>query len=124
MFIVPTERTSAIPSVPTMPPMSGQCARSARFAWFIVHDTEGYFAGDEEVLTSAAPPVESSHALIDRDGTLVAMVPLDRTAWTPGNDDVARSSINVELSGFATEPYTDGSIAASPPSFAGASRGG
>jgi N-acetyl-anhydromuramyl-L-alanine amidase AmpD len=76
-------------------------------AWFIVHDTEGHFAGDEAVLTSAAPPVESAHALIDRDGTLVFMVPLDRTAWTPGNDDVARRSINVELSGFAIEPYTD-----------------
>lgn len=76
-------------------------------AWFIVHDTEGHFVGDEAVLTSAAPPIESAHALIDRDGTLVFMVPLDRTAWTPGNDDVARRSINVELSGFATEPYTD-----------------
>jgi N-acetyl-anhydromuramyl-L-alanine amidase AmpD len=76
-------------------------------AWFIVHDTEGHFAGDEAVLTSAAPPVESAHALIDRDGTLVVMVPLDRTAWTPGNDDVARRSVNVELSGFAAEPYTD-----------------
>jgi hypothetical protein len=79
----------------------------AGIAWFIVHDTEGHFAGDEAVLTSAVPPVESAHALIDRDGTLVFMVPLDRTAWTPGNDDVARRSINVELSGFATEPYTD-----------------
>jgi hypothetical protein len=76
-------------------------------SWFIVHDTEGHFAGDEAVLTSAAPPVESAHALIDRDGTLVAMVPLDRTAWTPGNDEVARRSVNVELSGFAAEPYTD-----------------
>lgn len=75
--------------------------------WFIVHDTEGHFAGDEVVLTSAAPPVESAHALIDRDGTLVFMVPLDRTAWTPGNDEVARRSVNVELSGFATEPYTE-----------------
>ena len=79
----------------------------ADVAWFIVHDTEGHFAGDEAVLTSAEPPVESAHALIDRDGTLVFMVPLDRTAWTPGNDDVARRSINVELSGFATEPYTN-----------------
>lgn len=75
--------------------------------WFIVHDTEGYFAGDENVLTSAAPPVASAHALIGRDGALVAMVPLDRTAWTPGNDAVARVSVNVELSGFATEPYTE-----------------
>ena len=79
----------------------------AEIMWFIVHDTEGYFAGDEAVLTSAAPPVESAHALIDRDGTLLFMVPLDRTAWTPGNDDVARRSVNVELSGFATAPYTD-----------------
>lgn len=79
----------------------------AAIAWFIVHDTEGHFAGDEAILTGAAPPVESAHALIDRDGTLVVMVPLDRTAWTPGNDDVARASVNVELSGFASEPYTD-----------------
>ena len=79
----------------------------AEIAWFIVHDTEGHIAGDEAILPSAAPPVESAHALIDRDGALVSMVPLDRTAWTPGNDDVARRSVNVELSGFATAPYTD-----------------
>lgn len=74
--------------------------------WFIVHDTEGYEAGDETVLTSAAPPVASAHALIGRDGTLVAMVELTRTAWTPGNDAVARLSVNVELSGFARAGYT------------------
>jgi hypothetical protein len=79
----------------------------ADIRWFIVHDTEGYFPGDEAVLTSAAPPVESAHALIGRDGTLVCMVPLDRTAWTPGNDAVAVASVNAELSGFATEPYTE-----------------
>ncbi len=79
----------------------------ASIAWFIVHDTEGHFAGDEAVLTSAAPPIASAHALIDRDGALVFMVPLEETAWTPGNDDVAHRSINVELSGFATLPYTE-----------------
>ena len=35
------------------------------------------------------------------------MVPLDRIAWTPGNDAMARISVNVELSGFATQRYTE-----------------
>jgi hypothetical protein len=75
--------------------------------WFIVHDTEGRPAGDEQVLTDPAAPVESAHGLILPDGTLVCMVPLNSTAWTPGNDAVAKASVNVELSGFATEPFTD-----------------
>lgn len=79
----------------------------ADLVWFIVHDTEGYPAGDESVLTDAAPPVESAHALILPGGALVFMAPLEETAWTPGNDAVAVRSVNVELSGFATRGYTD-----------------
>ncbi len=79
----------------------------ADIAWFIVHDTEGNPAGDEAILTSANPPVESAHALILPDGETVFMVPLEETAWTPGNDPVAVCSVNVELSGFAADGYTD-----------------
>jgi N-acetyl-anhydromuramyl-L-alanine amidase AmpD len=35
------------------------------------------------------------------------MVPLELTAWTPGNDVVAERSINVEMSGFQSKGYTD-----------------
>jgi N-acetyl-anhydromuramyl-L-alanine amidase AmpD len=70
--------------------------------WFVVHDTEGHFAGDEAVLTSAAPPVESAHFILGKqEGQCVYSVPLDYTAWTPGNDAVAVASVNVEMSGFA-----------------------
>jgi hypothetical protein len=107
MTVLPTEAEIGYPVRVHDAADVGPTRDITAIAWFIVHDTEGHFAGDEAVLTSAAPPIESAHALIDRDGTLVFMVPLDRTAWTPGNDDVARRSINVELSGFATESYTD-----------------
>jgi N-acetyl-anhydromuramyl-L-alanine amidase AmpD len=107
MQTLPTEQAIGYPVRVHDAADVGPARDLAAIAWFIVHDTEGHFAGDEAILTSAAPPVESAHALIDRDGTLVVMVPLDRTAWTPGNDDVARASVNVELSGFASEPYTE-----------------
>jgi hypothetical protein len=74
---------------------------------FVVHDTEGYFANDEPYLAAATAPVASCHALIAPSGELVFMVPLELTAWTPGNDVVAQQSINVEMSGFQTKPYTD-----------------
>src|SRR4051794_21894609 len=74
---------------------------------FIVHDTQGGQYGDEQVLTSAAVPVESAHALIWPDGTTIFMVPLTVTAWTPGNDPVARQSINVEMTGYNNEYRTD-----------------
>ncbi len=75
--------------------------------WFVVHDTEGFMAGDENILTSPALPVESAHALIDTDGSLVFMVPLDTTAWTAGNDLVSEQAIQVELSGFAAAGFPD-----------------
>jgi len=65
--------------------------------WFIEHDTEGYHAGDLATLHTRAG---STHALVDKDGSLTFMVPLHLTAWTPGNDPVARKSVNVENSGF------------------------
>lgn len=74
---------------------------------FVVHDTEGYFANDEPYLAAATAPVASCHALIAPDGELVFMVPLEKTAWTPGNDAVAQTSINVEMSGFQSKEYTD-----------------
>ena len=75
--------------------------------WFIVHDTQGYPVGDESVLTAAGAPVESAHGLILPSGEFVYMVPLTTTAWTPGNDPVAETSINVEISGFASAGYAD-----------------
>lgn len=78
--------------------------------WFIVHDTEGHFAGDESVLTSAAAPVESAHFLIGREqGQCVYIVPITETAWTAGNDQVGEQAVQVEMSGFAGngEGYTD-----------------
>lgn len=75
--------------------------------WDIIHDTEGYFANDEPYLAAATPPVASCHALISPDGLIVLMVPLNFTAWTPGNDVYARKSINLEISGFASKGFTD-----------------
>ncbi len=111
MAVAPTPEEIGYPVRVHVAADVGPARDLADIRWFIVHDTEGHFTSDEAVLTSPSPPVESAHALIDRDGTLVLMVPLERTAWTPGNDDVAAASINVELSGFATEPYTDAQYA-------------
>jgi hypothetical protein len=74
---------------------------------FVVHNTQGNMAGDEIELTSAGGKVASAHGLIAKPGETVFMVPLTKTAWTPGNDAVAETSINVELSGFMTDGYTD-----------------
>lgn len=74
---------------------------------YVVHNTQGNMAGDEIELTSADGKVASAHGLIAKKGEFVFMVPLGKTAWTPGNDLVAEISINVELSGFMTEGYTD-----------------
>lgn len=74
---------------------------------FVVHDTEGYMQYDEPVLANNDNNIASTHALIAPDGELVFMVPLEKTAWTPGNDVVARRSVNVEISGFAKKGYTD-----------------
>jgi hypothetical protein len=74
---------------------------------FVVHDTEGTMASDVQELTRQDAKIASCHALIAPSGKLVFMVPLSITAWTPGNDAVAEQSINVEMSGFATEGYTD-----------------
>jgi N-acetyl-anhydromuramyl-L-alanine amidase AmpD len=74
---------------------------------FVVHDTEGGMASDEPTLANNDGNIASCHALIAPDGELVFMVPLETTAWTPGNDLVAERSINVEISGFAVKGYTD-----------------
>ncbi len=80
----------------------------ASVRWFVVHDTEGSFPGDESVLTSAAPPVESVHFLIGREpGQCVLVVPLDTTAWTAGNDQVSVQAIQVELSRNPARGETD-----------------
>ena len=81
----------------------------ASVKWFIVHDTEGRFDGDEQVLTSPAAPVESAHFLVGRQpGQCVLVVPLGTTAWTAGNDDVGEQAVQVELSRAPVETgYTD-----------------
>lgn len=75
--------------------------------WDIVHDTEGGAAGSEIELTSADGKIASCHAMILVDGSVVLMVPLDYTAWTPGNDYYAQRSINLEIVGWQTIAYND-----------------
>lgn len=75
----------------------------------IMHDTEGGFGGDESELTRDDAKIASAHALIGptvAQGS-VAMVPLNWTAYTPGNDAFAKVSINIEISGFESKGYTD-----------------
>jgi hypothetical protein len=74
---------------------------------FVVHDTEGNMGSDEPVLANNDDNIASTHALIAPSGELVFMVSLTQTAWTPGNDTVAKQSINVEMSGFQSKGYTD-----------------
>lgn len=75
--------------------------------WDIGHDTQGGAAGSEITLTANDNNVASCHAQINEDGTIILMVPLDLTAWTPGNDYYAERSINIELVGYQTGPYTE-----------------
>lgn len=75
--------------------------------WNIGHDTQGGFNGSEVELTSPNGNVASCHAMIGVDGYTVLMVPLDFTAWTPGNDYYAQRSINIEMVGWQTGPYTE-----------------
>lgn len=75
--------------------------------WDVIHCTEGYMANDEPYLAAPSDPVASCHALIGPDGLVVLMVPLNYTAWTPGNDFYAKKSINLEISGFASKGFTD-----------------
>jgi N-acetyl-anhydromuramyl-L-alanine amidase AmpD len=70
----------------------------AAVQWFIVHDTEGGEQGSEGVLKGQSASV---HALIDTDGAFEYMVPIEKTAWTAGNDAVSKLAIQVELVGFA-----------------------
>lgn len=85
----------------------GPARALADIRWFVVHDTEGRMAGDEATLTGSGSPVASALGLIDRDGSLVMMVPLDRTAWCCANQAVDKLAVNVELSGFSSAGYTD-----------------
>jgi hypothetical protein len=75
---------------------SGESMNLAAVRWFIVHDTEGHFAGDEATLSGQI----SAHLLIDKTGEWRFMVPLDTVAYAAGNLPVNRQSINVENSGF------------------------
>lgn len=75
--------------------------------WFVVHDTEGWEDGSETTLTRADDNIASATCQINRDGTLIFMVPLERTPWTAGNDAVSIAGIHVELVGFVTMPFTE-----------------
>jgi hypothetical protein len=79
----------------------------SQIKWNIGHDTQGGAAGSEQVLTADDGNIASCHAQINVDGLIILMVPLDFTAWTPGNDYYAERSINIELVGFQTGPYTE-----------------
>jgi hypothetical protein len=79
----------------------------AQVTWDIGHNTQGGFAGSEIELTSADGKIASCHAMVGTDGFMVLMVPLNYTAWTPGNDYYARRSINLEIVGFDYTGFTD-----------------
>lgn len=86
----------------------GPARQISDIAWFIVHDTEGgAWPGDAQYLLAPSGTTASAHAVIGPNGELWFEVPLTITAWTPGNDDVAVRSINVELSGHASEGFTE-----------------
>ena len=85
----------------------GPARAISSISWFIVHDTEGNWPSDAQYLLAPGDKTASAHAVIGPAGDLWYEVPLDVTAWTPGNDAVARKSVNVELSGFASKGYTD-----------------
>lgn len=67
--------------------------------WFVVHDGEGSYGS--VVSTLSNNPNASAHAVIAHDGRLTYMVPIEYTAWHPGNDAVAVASIGVEQEGYA-----------------------
>lgn len=78
-----------------------------QIVWDIVHDTQGGAVGSEQVLTAADSNIASCHAMLPADGSIVLMVPLNYTAWTPGNDFYAQRSINLEIVGFDYSGFTD-----------------
>lgn len=95
-FPVEVDYTTAFPGAPT------RALSDIRF--FVMHDTEGGEQGSESVLLGGGASV---HALIDTDGALEYMVPIDTTAWTAGNDAVSRLAVQVELVGFASGQYPE-----------------
>ena len=75
--------------------------------WFIVHDTEGHRDSDLQILEHADPAQASVHFWISLAGEVVAIVPINYTAWTVANQSVDPSAINVELEGFARNGATE-----------------
>jgi hypothetical protein len=103
----PSEIGFQVLSRPAAPSEIGAARRIQDITGFCVHNTQGNLAGDLIELTRADDKVASCHALIAKDGRTYFMVGLLRTAWTPGNNAVAETSVNVELSGYMTDGYTD-----------------
>ena len=96
MSNVPTAADLGYPGQVHYASGSGEAMDIANVRWFVVHDTEGHFAGDESTLSGQI----SAHLLIDKTGEWRFMVPLDSVAYAAGNIFVNRQSLNVEHSGF------------------------
>jgi hypothetical protein len=102
----PTEADLGYPGHVHYASGSGEAMDISAVRWFVIHDTEGYFAGDEQTLSGQI----SAHLLIAKTGEWRFMVPLASAAYATGNIDVNRQSISVEQSGFADAHdggYTD-----------------
>lgn len=104
MSNVPTEADIGYPVRIDYASLIGPARDLGSVKWFVQHDTEGGYQGSLSVLKGNTASV---HALIDTDGALTFMVPLGRTAWTAGNDQVSRQAVQCEWVGFASKGYTE-----------------
>lgn len=83
------------------PNVGGEC----RPRWLVMHFTAGGFEGAVETLCSPAAKV-SAHFVIDEDGRVVQLVPLDRVAWHAGLSEwrgdraMNTHSIGIELANY------------------------
>lgn len=108
MSDVPTEDEIGYPVTINLTGTRGPERSLNDVAWFVVHDGEGGY--QSVVNTLSNNPDASAHAVIAHSGALTYMVPIEFTAWHPGNNAVAVASIGVEQEGFADAHdggYTD-----------------
>lgn len=96
---VPTESDIGYPVTIDLVGVTGPPRDLAAVEWFTVHDGEGGYESVINTLTNN--PNASAHAVIAHDGRLTYMVPIEYTAWHPGNDAFAAVSIGVEQEGYA-----------------------
>ncbi len=83
------------------PNVGGECSPR----WLVMHFTAGGFEGAVETLCSPSAKV-SAHFVIDEDGRVVQLVPLDRVAWHAGPSEwrgdrqMNTHSIGIELANY------------------------